>query len=235
MYKLGLLLVLLAAPCAAEVAESRPFRLPLLIDGTYTWRTAAAGDGWHGGDAMVRVPVGTLFGDLLEFSPRVLSPHQASFSAGFERAYGLRPNPQRAWVTTGYNFGVDFYSFERREGLGGSLSSDGAFPMSRSITFSFGAGVALGYEYRSHTESQAVQHLPRVQTWGWFGVSFVELHGDVAFTFNPGKGRRVTHDLALTLRIGRPLLPFSVNVGISGTGFENGGGAWFTLGAGFAL
>lgn len=248
-----LALVLLSAACAAQppvppsgqppappTGITPPWRLPFMVDAAGLFRSDFDTSGWYGAEVHLRVGVDRVFGPMWNFNQKLLAPHQLTFDAGWERGFGVSPNPMRAWFTSGYSFAVDYFGDEPGEWKV-SLSRHGGFPLQRSTLFSVGTGLALGLHYGEGTQfantEGGLDHRAalRLQHWAFIGVGVVEFRLDGALNLNFDPGVFAEPEFSAGLRLGRPLSPVFVYIGWTWFAFENGGGSWFTVKLGIAL
>ncbi|MCA8919277.1 MAG: hypothetical protein KDB32_09370 [Planctomycetes bacterium] len=225
-----------------KAKRTEPYRLPFMLDAAATLRTDGDSVGWYGADVQFRVGIEKLFGDLLNFSPSIYEDHQLSFDTGWERGFGVSPNPQRFWLTAGYSFAGDIYGTRAKDrDWQGSLSRRGEFPLTRSVLIAAGTGFSLGYHYGEGTQvandADALDHRSavRAQTWGFLGLALFEFRVDAALNVNLDPGVFLEPEFGVGVRIGRPISPVFLYAGWSWLPFEQGGGHFLTLKLGVVL
>jgi hypothetical protein len=199
--------------------------MPVLIDAAYNWRVQPT-QGWHGVDAMLRLPF-----DRLDV-PRGRY-HQLALAGLFETGYAYRPNPTRAAVMLGYSWGVD--TFEKGDDSQWRFfERDQGFPVTRTPVFSYGIQVLTGLH--SSTGTGGSNHEPRsvdaarLEVRGFVGVVGLQPETRLAVHLNLRTGRFLDGELYTGLVVARPMMPFGIRLGWGYLFTQRGGGGFFVLG-----
>lgn len=212
-------LIVLLLCAAAPLVKAEGYQLPVMIDAGYQARLQN-GRGWHGPEALLQFRFDKLFGN------RDLALHHLAVGGFWETGFGYEPNPARLAVMAGYGFGLD------RGPTGGemdiSLTSTGAFPLTRSLMFNGHFQGMLGFissrGTRGHDGRLQSQDALRIEGRAALGIVAVELQTRMAFNFNLRDGRFIDSELSFGLEIGRPILPLGLRVAYTHHFMERAGG-----------
>jgi hypothetical protein len=228
-----LLATSIPAPGEGPLVDDR--LVPLLIfDGDYEWRHQGQKDGWHGGSALLRLPLGPFFS-----RDSGVGPWQAGLRVFFSQGYGRDPNPQRTGVTAVVAWGLDWYTGGPE--MAGISLGVGGFPLARSTFFVAGLLLETGFTHSRGTQDAGERRGPDTQDsirlghQAFFGIGVVIVRVNAAVEFGLHTGPSVQWEAGIRLELGRPLLPIALFVGFSYFGFERAGGGALVAGATLAL